>query len=237
MSEIRSDNRLEQHPKPVQEYERKFNGAGYEDWVSTAEMEAVYNIAYRKNKYFWIAGDYFECLDDGVTYRQVNGGGGGGTVTVTATGDATGVSDTSNTPTLPLTLAIVNSDVGTYGDSTHVAQVTVNAKGLITAVEEVAIVGGTVTIQWSVLDILNAPPVSPTTGDVYLVGTAGTGAWSGHNNEITTWDGAAWTFQTATVGDLLNNADENLSGNDGVYQNVVGNTWQLWHLDKYRINR
>lgn len=40
------------------------------------------------------------------------------------------------------TLSTVNSDVGTFGDNTHVAQITVNAKGLITAASSVAITGG-----------------------------------------------------------------------------------------------
>jgi hypothetical protein len=41
-----------------------------------------------------------------------------------------------------LTLATVNSNVGTFGDPTHVGQFTVNAKGLITAASSVAISGG-----------------------------------------------------------------------------------------------
>jgi hypothetical protein len=52
------------------------------------------------------------------------------------TGDATG------TLPGPLTLATVNANVGTFGDSTHVAQITVNGKGLITGVATVAISGG-----------------------------------------------------------------------------------------------
>lgn len=52
-------------------------------------------------------------------------------VTVTATGDATGTSTSSGTaPSLPLVLATVNSNVGTFS----IATVTVNAKGLVTAV-------------------------------------------------------------------------------------------------------
>jgi hypothetical protein len=38
-----------------------------------------------------------------------------------------------------LTLATVNANVGTFGDADNIAQVTVNAKGLVTAVTEVAI--------------------------------------------------------------------------------------------------
>lgn len=53
------------------------------------------------------------------------------------TGDVTTVEGAVAT-----TLATVNSNVGTFGDSTHVAAVTVNAKGLVTAVSSVAISGG-----------------------------------------------------------------------------------------------
>lgn len=53
------------------------------------------------------------------------------------TGDGTATGPGS----VPLTLATVNSNVGTYGDTTHVAQFTVNAKGLITAVTSVPISG------------------------------------------------------------------------------------------------
>jgi hypothetical protein len=52
-------------------------------------------------------------------------------------GDLSG--DVSTSGSLVTTLATVNSDVGTYGDATHVAQVTVNAKGLTTAAASVPI--------------------------------------------------------------------------------------------------
>jgi hypothetical protein len=58
-------------------------------------------------------------------------------------------------------------------------------------------------VTWSVIDILNAPPGSPASGDTYLVGTAGTGSFSGHNNQIATWGGSSWSFSSATTGDLL----------------------------------
>ena len=84
------------------------------------------------------------------------GGGGGGTVTTTgspASGNLTKFSgatsitngdlagDVTTSGTLTTTLATVNSNVGTFGDATHVAQVTVNAKGLTTAASSVAIAG------------------------------------------------------------------------------------------------
>ena len=46
----------------------------------------------------------------------------------------------------------------------------------------------------AVIDLINAPPVSPIANEVYIVGTNPTGAWVGHNNEIAYWDGTAWTF-------------------------------------------
>lgn len=44
-----------------------------------------------------------------------------------------------------LTLATVNSNVGTFGDSSHVSQITVNGKGLITAAASVAISAGAIS--------------------------------------------------------------------------------------------
>lgn len=46
---------------------------------------------------------------------------------------------------------------------------------------------------------VDSPPGSPTTGDRYIVGT-GSGAWSGHDDEIAEWDGAAWDFTTLSEG-------------------------------------
>ena len=52
------------------------------------------------------------------------------------------------------------------------------------------------------IDSLNTPPGGPSTGDVYMVGGAGTGAWSGHNYDIATWNGASWDFTDPTTGDI-----------------------------------
>lgn len=41
---------------------------------------------------------------------------------------------------------------------------------------------------------LTAPPGSPATGLYYLVGTSATGAWSGKDAKVATWDGVAWQF-------------------------------------------
>jgi len=42
--------------------------------------------------------------------------------------------------------------------------------------------------------IQNAPPGLPTEGDAYVVGTAGSGAWSGKNNCVAVYVGSSWRF-------------------------------------------
>ncbi len=312
MSEIRSDNRLEQHPKPVQEYERRFTGSTWVDWADTAELEAVYNVAYRPNKYFWINGHYFECLSDGITYRQITGGGGGfttadngltantatnvqlgGTLIKDTTIDAANFGfalnngsyislypnhtdidgnfsegsiyqeastfglvemrarreniadntaiqaymklealDGQNNSTIQFLKQGNPNGIQTYSipdnldgfNNDYILPISVSVNGgspsYADSIGNIDISTISVsTIQWSVLDILNTPPAA-VAGDIYLVGTAGTGAWSGHNNEIATYNGATWTFQTAAVGDILYDAND-----DFTYQNVTGNTW------------
>lgn len=46
----------------------------------------------------------------------------------------------------------------------------------------------------------NTPPGSPVTGDMYVVGTSPTGAWSGQANNLAQWTGSAWLFTAADHG-------------------------------------
>ena len=46
----------------------------------------------------------------------------------------------------------------------------------------------------SVLAIADTPPASPTLDQVYIVGATPTGVWTGQNNNLARWDGAAWVF-------------------------------------------
>jgi hypothetical protein len=115
----------------------------------------------------------------------------------------------------------LNSPKIVFGDANYknsdITQVlTTNSNGDLTFTS-----GGGVTgdITWSVLSILNTPPGSPVTGDTYLVGTAGTGAWSGHNNQIASWNGSSWDFGTATTGDLLQN------DNNSIVYKWTGTAW------------
>jgi hypothetical protein len=58
--------------------------------------------------------------------------------------------------------------------------------------------------QQSVLSLGdNTPPVTPSIGDRYVVGTSPTGAWVGHENEIAQWSGTAWVFVVPNKGFAL----------------------------------
>jgi len=59
---------------------------------------------------------------------------------------------------------------------------------------------------------LTAPPASPADGDLYIVGASATGAWSGHDDDLTIWDSAAaaWVFYPPQVGWQAWVADEAL---------------------------
>jgi len=48
--------------------------------------------------------------------------------------------------------------------------------------------------QEKVLDVLNDPPLSPTTGERYLVDTVPTGAFAEHDGDIATYNGTGWDF-------------------------------------------
>ena len=65
-----------------------------------------------------------------------------GDQTITLTGDASGVSTGSPSTTLPLSLATVNSNVGTFGSVSAVPVLTVDGKGRITAISTVTIGAG-----------------------------------------------------------------------------------------------
>jgi len=63
--------------------------------------------------------------------------------------------------------------------------------------------------DWAVIDSVNSPALftDSLVGNKYLVGTAATGLWTGQGNKIATYDSAAhYSFQSATIGDLLLNS-------------------------------
>lgn len=62
------------------------------------------------------------------------------------------------------------------------------------------VIEGKASWQRPVLAIQNAPPGSPAKADRYLVGTAGSDAWVGHDNEIAIYDGTQWLFDVPSEG-------------------------------------
>ena len=110
----------------------------------------------------------------------------------THTGDATGATI--------LTLATVNTNVGTFGTASNVAQSTVNAKGLTTAISNVPI--QITQSQVTSLDTnlgLKANLASPTfTGTVVLPSTTSIGTIT--NTELSYVDGVTSSIQTQLNG-------------------------------------
>ena len=62
--------------------------------------------------------------------------------------------------------------------------------------------------QISVLAIQNAPPVTPSEGDRYIVGTTATGEWVGMENKLALYLDAAWSFYDAVL--AVNQNDSSL---------------------------
>jgi hypothetical protein len=70
---------------------------------------------------------------------------------------------------------------------------------------------------------LSAPPVGPTTGDRYIVNPTGSGDWSGHDNDIATWNGSSWDFVDFAEGLALLETD---SGKQWRYIAGSVNDWK-----------
>lgn len=107
----------------------------------------------------------------------------GGNQTTTLTGDVTGAGVTS----IVTTLATVNSNTGAFGSSTAIPTVTVNAKGLITAVSTNAVIApaGTLTgttlaanVVTSSLTTIGTLVAGAVPASLVTAGTFGTGAYT-----------------------------------------------------------
>jgi hypothetical protein len=165
-------------------------------------------------------------------FEEVNTGGGGG---VDDHGDLTGLADDDHTQyhndtrgdlryytktqldggaldALYYTSALL--DAGQL-DTRYYTQAEIDA-----ALGEIE--SGT-TWELPVLDInQNTPPVSPTTGDRYILGASPTGAWAGHAEAIAEYNGSGWDFEAAVEGA----AATNLSDGNGYRYN--GSDWVLF---------
>ncbi len=107
-----------------------------------------------------------------------DGGSPSGTGITALTGDVTAGPGSGSQVA---TLATVNATVGTFGDATHVAQVTVNGKGLVTAAANVAITAsGDVTHTGTLT--ANQVVIGNGAADLKVLGTLGTTTTLLHGN-------------------------------------------------------
>jgi hypothetical protein len=73
-------------------------------------------------------------------------------------------------------------------------------------------------VQLTVLAHTNHPPVSPTDGDRYIVGTNPDGDWVGHDDEVAAYVGVAWEYLTPQTGWMAYVQDPlDTSGAAGLY--------------------
>lgn len=126
-------------------------GSGYANTTGARVSVANYGQPYQNTAV--TPNTTYTCGSDGWAQR---GGSSGGITALTGDGTASGPGSAT------FTLATVNSSVGTCGDATHVAQVTLDAKGRATACTAIAITGGSSGIS------------GLTTGQVAIAGSATT---------------------------------------------------------------
>jgi len=137
-------------------------------------------------------------------WTPIGGGGGGGTVTsITAT---TPIVVTPNPITATGVISHAASGVaaGTYGDSTHVAQVVVEADGHVTSASSVAISG------------------LPFAGATWLFGDGSDGAFTADGTATPAWATKSGNIYTMTRNAYLTN----LTVNSGV--TILNKEFQIW---------
>jgi hypothetical protein len=158
----------------------------------------------------------------------IHGDRGGGSLHAAATGSVAGFMSAADKTKLDGIAAGAESDHGGLtglGDDDHtqysladgtraftgaVGGVTPTTGAQLATKDYVDSVSQGIEWQDSVFDRdLTAPPGSPSTGDRYIVASGGTGAWSGQDDAIAEWDGAAWQFTTPTLGMTVAVDDEN----------------------------
>ena len=132
------------------------------------------------------------------------------TPTTTISGD---VSGTGNTTNVDVTLATVNSNVGTFGSTTVVPTITVNAKGLVTAVTT-----NTLTTN-SLSDVVTSMPVSGQT--LVYSGTN----WENTKLNWTSIDGTTTPTTLAGYGITDAITETNFAANLGIYASLESPTF------------
>jgi hypothetical protein len=114
-----------------------------------------------------------------------------GNQSITVTGDVSG----SGTTALALTLATVNSNVGTFGDASNVPVVTTNAKGLVTGVTTVQVVAPAGTLSGTTLNSTVVNSSLTSLGTLSSVTVSGTSNLNGQ--VVSSYSGGRWIGHTA----------------------------------------
>jgi len=156
-------------------------------------VDTIQDLSFTRNS----SRDSFVIVYKGVRFAVKDSIGSGGSGTVTSI--ATDLTLTGGTITTTGTLKVDTSVISTLSA----------LKDSIDNLRNVSVV--TDTTLYTVINSLNTPPVSPNTGDVYLVGNSPTGAWVGHSKDVATWDGSAWTFIDGVQGNFLYNASTGIT--------------------------
>ncbi len=176
---------------------KSFSGGGRRD-----STWAVGNVQYNRRSTTGIVDTTIVVVDSSIG----GGGGGGGITALTNDVSATGTGSVAATVTGIKNNAIPVLSTGNlkWNGAAWVFDNTTSSN---------------IVITWGVLDSLSTPPAVPVTGNKYLVGTSPTGVFVSHANQIATYGVSSYTFQTATVGDLL------LNSATGIVSNWSGTTW------------
>ena len=156
-------------------------------------VDTIQDLSFTRNS----SRDSFVIVYKGVRFAVKDSIGSGGSGTVTSI--ATDLTLTGGTITTTGTLKVDTSVISTLSA----------LKDSIDNLRNVSVV--TDTTLYTVINSLNTPPVSPNTGDVYLVGNSPTGAWVGHSKDVATWNGSAWTFIDGVQGNFLYNASTGIT--------------------------
>lgn len=149
-----------------------------------------------------------------------------GTTTISESAPSTAITDLTGDGTatgpgsVPLTLATVNGNVGTFGDATHVSRVTVNGKGLTTAASSVSIQIAESQVTNLTTDLAAKQSTTLTnahilvgngsnvatdvamSGDVSIANTGATSLIATSNATLTTLSGLTTAASLATVGTI-----------------------------------
>lgn len=154
----------------------------------------------------WVSGTPFIKMTASGTFTLDNNTylTGNQSISFTASGDVTGSAIGTTTLTPSLTLATVNSNTGSFGSSSTIPIITVNAKGLVIAVSTVAVPIQINSLILNTSGTIHATPITFTntagawSGTLYLINQSANTVFAGP----TTGGTATPTFRALVTSDI-----------------------------------